>query len=67
MHRGVILMNGGVAARDDVLHNFISASHDIMELRKLSVAFYQSDLNFKLQLFEDDMSEYCSYWTSKYS
>lgn len=29
------LMNGG----DDLLHSFISASHDIMELRKLSLVF----------------------------
>lgn len=34
-------------AHGDLLHNFISESHDIMELRKLNMAFYDSDLNFK--------------------
>lgn len=50
MNRGVVLIDGGVAALVDLLHNFISASHDDMDLRKLSVAFYQSELNFKIWL-----------------
>lgn len=39
VNRGFLLMNGGVGAHDELLHNLISATHDIMELRKLSVAF----------------------------
>lgn len=42
-------MNGAVAARDDLLHNFTSASHDIVDIRKLWLLS-----EFKLRLFEDD-------------